>query len=236
MTENYDSSTSVSVLRLALDDASARALVERKKHTVFGSALSRPKSDTIHIQNLTLTYECLRTISGSYSADYLRNATHTLQVQKSVRNVIIGDKSFDVEQKSRFKKAISMRRGTTSIKIDLKEHVYTDVSLALTFDVDGNEIQTPKYKITPETTETNSTAALENAHVVKTQSIDRQDAVALLEERLKEPLESDIEELHEQFDLHDIVELYVPIFEARIRGPKNKAALVRIDAARKKII
>lgn len=236
MAESYDSSTRVVVLRLALTEDSARSLIERKKDTVFGSVFSSPKKDDVQIQDLALSYECLRTVSGSYAADYLRNATHTLRVDKSVRNVIIGDASFDVPIKSRIQKALSVRRGSTKINIDLKEHVYAQSSLTLTFDASGSEIKPPKYKITSTTAEVKPADILDSALAVKRQPIERADAVAILEERLKAPLEDDIEDLNDQFDLDEIVEMYVPIFEARLRGPRNKVAIIRVDAARKKII
>ena len=235
MTKEYDSSTKVIVLRCALDDASARKFVDRKKHTAFGSPLSRPKND-IHIQALEMSYECLRTVSGSYTADYLRNAIHTLKVNKSVHSVIIGNATFNVQQKSRIASALSVRRGSANIDVTLKEHVHTDTSLSLTFDIDGTLTHAPKYKIKPDTVEINPDEILDNAATVKEQKLDRADAVAILEKHLKSPLEDDIEDLNERFVLHHVEELYVPIFEARLSGPRNKIAVMRIDGARKKII
>ncbi len=235
MTKGYDSSTKIAVLRCALDVVSAHEFVDQKKHTAFGSSFSHPK-DNVHIQNIELSYECLRTVSGSYSADYLRNATHALKVDKSVHSIIIGNTTFNVQKKSRIARALSVRRGSVSIPITLKEHVHTNTSLSLTFDIDGNQTSAPKYKIKSETVEINPAEVLDNATSVKEQKIDRADAVAILEEHLKSPLEDDIENLSEQFDLDRIEELYVPIFEARLSGPKNKIAIMRVDAARKKII
>ena len=36
--------------------------------------------------------------------------------------------------------------------------------------------------------------------------------------------------------LKEITEVYVPIYEARLTGPKNKVGLLRLDAVRKKIL
>ena len=232
----YGSTANVIVLRAMLDEAAARALVEEKKHSAFGILLSRPKNEDVNLQSIDLAYECLRTVSGKYEAEYLRNATHTLAVEKSVRRVIIGDKSFEILPQSRIKKALAVRRGTAKIEIDLKEHVSVDNSAEITFDADGNEIKDPKYKISTETTEARPDIILGDSSMAKMPSMGREDAVAVLEERLKSSLESDIEDLKEQFDLVSITELYVPIFEARIRGPDNRVAIMRVDAARKKII
>lgn len=237
MSDSYDSSVNVVVLRTMLSEGAARSLAEKKKHTVFGSLLSRPKDDVVHLQDVELSYECMRTVSGRYESDYLRGATHTLTVDKSVRRVVIGDASFETRPRSRLKKALAVQRGSNKIDVDLKEHVSIDRSLEITFDVDGNEIQRPKYKITSETTEVSPVSTLGSPDLlIKSPSMEREDAVAILEERLREPLEPGAEELAEEFDLDSITELYIPIFEIRIRGPRNKVAIMRIDAARKKIL
>lgn len=236
MAESYASSTDVIVLRPMMDEAAARALIERKKQSLFGSLLSQPKAGTVRLQKIQLSYECLRTVSGRYEADYMRNATYTITVDKSVRRVVVGDTSFDLRQQSRLKKVLSPRRGKNKIDIDLQEHVAFDSSLEITFDTAGNEIKRPKYKVSPETTEARPESIINDEALSKKPSLEREDAVSILEERLKSPLEPDIEDLSEQFDLDSIVETYVPIFEARVRGPDNKAAIIRIDAARKKII
>ena len=236
MPQGYDSTASIVVMRTFLSDDAAHALVERKKHSVFGSLLSHPKDTAVSVQRVDMSYECMRILSGSYEADYLRDATHTLTVNSSVRRVVIGDASFEPKKQSRLKKALRVKRGTSKIDVELKEHVYVSRTLEMTFDADGNQIQKPKYKINPDTIEARPEHILDNADNVKHSSVSREDAVSTLETKLKEPLESDIEDLQEQFDLASIVELYVPIYEARIRGPKNKVAIMRVDAASKKII
>ena len=53
---------------------------------------------------------------------------------------------------------------------------------------------------------------------------------------LKKSLESDIRKLNEEFILGAITEVYVPIYEARLTGPKNKVGILRLDAVRNKIL
>ena len=233
----YDSTSNIIVLRSMIDEDAVRALVEKKKQSMFGSPLTHPKADTISLQSLDHFYEFLRTVYGMYKSDYLRNATRTLTVDKSVRRVIIGGESFELQQTSRLKKTFSIKRGKSRISIDLKEHVFVDESTKITFDADGNEVPLPKYKTGSEATEAAYLDILaRNADAIKKPPTEREDAVALLEERLKSALEDDIEILAEQFDLDSITELYVPMFEARLRGPDNKAVIIRVDAARKKIL
>jgi len=45
-----------------------------------------------------------------------------------------------------------------------------------------------------------------------------------------------VRKLDEEFVLREINEVYIPIFEARLIGPKKKIEIIRIDAVRKKIL
>ena len=49
-------------------------------------------------------------------------------------------------------------------------------------------------------------------------------------------MKSDVKNLNEEFALRDISEIYIPIFEARLVGPKKKVGIIRIDAVRKKVL
>ena len=62
------------------------------------------------------------------------------------------------------------------------------------------------------------------------------DAISKLQLHLKKPLESDVRELDDEFVLKGVTEVYVPVFEARLVGPKKKVGIIRIDAVRKKIL
>ena len=61
-------------------------------------------------------------------------------------------------------------------------------------------------------------------------------AIRKLETHLKKPVETDVRDLANEFVLREITEIYIPIFEARLIGPKKKVELLRIDAVRKKIL
>ena len=60
--------------------------------------------------------------------------------------------------------------------------------------------------------------------------------IGKLESQLKKPAETDVRDLNNEFVLREITEVYVPIFEARLIGPKKKVELLRIDAVRKKVL
>ena len=42
--------------------------------------------------------------------------------------------------------------------------------------------------------------------------------------------------IEEEFVLREITEVFVPIYEARLIGPKKKVGIIRIDAVRNKIL
>ena len=42
--------------------------------------------------------------------------------------------------------------------------------------------------------------------------------------------------MDEKIDLSEILEVYVPIYEASLIGPKKKIKILRIDAVRKKVL
>ena len=54
--------------------------------------------------------------------------------------------------------------------------------------------------------------------------------------KLKKPADAGIKSSEETFEFRDILEIYVPIYEARLIGPKKRVKILRIDAVRKKIL
>ena len=61
------------------------------------------------------------------------------------------------------------------------------------------------------------------------------DNIALVS-KLKKPAESGIKSLKEDVKINEILEVYVPIYESRLVGPRKKIKLLRIDAVRKKVL
>ncbi len=61
-------------------------------------------------------------------------------------------------------------------------------------------------------------------------------AIDKLKTQLKKPMETDVKNLKEEFVLREISEIYIPIFEARLIGPKKKVGIIRIDSVRKKVL
>ena len=226
----------VIVLKKNLLESEASDIVEQKKTKPFKSLLSRPKKSEIHVHSLKLYYECLLMVSGKYVADYLRKSSHTISVDSNVHEVILGDGVFPVRSKSGLEKAFVGKRGKNKIDLKLEEHVFVEEEDELTFDHHGRNIEFP-FKINSKTVENYPKRLLEKHESnVKRPEITYEAALDKLQSELKKPLEADVRNLGEEFILREINEVYVPIYEARLIGPKKKVGLIRIDAVRNKIL
>lgn len=234
MTKTYDIKTVV--LRKNIDEAEASDIINTKKTGPFKSLLSRPKNEEVHVHSLKLYYECILMISGKYVADYFRKATHSISVDSNVSEVSLGGGLFPVRSKSSISKAFVGKRGKNKIDFKLDEHVFVEEEDELAFDHHGNEIKFP-FKINSKTVENYPKQVLKkNESNVKKLEIIYDAAINKLQTQLKKPMESDVKNLNEKFALRDISEVYIPIFEARLIGPKKKVGIIRIDAVRKKIL
>jgi len=224
------------VLRKNIDESEAMEIVEQKKTNPFKSLLSRPKKEQVHVHSLKLYYECILMVSGKYIADYYRKATQTISVKYNIRDVVLGGGLFPIRSKSGFTKALSRKGGKNKIDLKLEEHVFVEEEDELTFDHHGHEIKFP-FKINSKTIENYPKRILEkNQQNVKKPEMTYDAAIGKLESQLKKPAETDVRDLSDEFVLREITEVYVPIFEARLIGPKKKVELLRIDAVRKKVL
>ena len=61
-------------------------------------------------------------------------------------------------------------------------------------------------------------------------------AISKLILKLKKPADAGVKSSDESIKFKDILEIYVPIYEARLIGPKKRVKILRIDAVRKKIL
>jgi len=224
------------VLRKNIDESEAMEIVEQKKTTPFKSLLSRPKKEQVHVHSLKLFHECILMVSGKYMADYYRKATQTISVNYNIRDVVLGGGLFPIRSKSGFTKALSRKHGKNKIDLKLEEHVFVEEEDELTFDHHGHEIKFP-FKINSKTIENYPKRILEkNQQNVKKPEMTYAAAIGKLESQLKKPAETDVRDLNDEFVLREIAEVYIPIFEARLIGPKKKVELLRIDAVRKKVL
>ena len=224
------------VLRKNIDEAETMEIVEQKKTNPFKSLLSRPKKEQVHVHSLKLYHECILMVSGKYVADYYRKATHSISVNYNIRDVVLGGGLFPINSKSGFSKALSGKRGKNKIDLKLEEHVFIEDESELTFDHHGHDIKFP-FKVNSKTIENYPKRILEqNQQNVKKPEMTYDAAIKKLQIHLKKPVETDVRDLSDEFILREITEVYIPIFEARLIGPKKKVELLRIDAVRKKVL
>lgn len=235
MAENKFESRTI-VLKKTIEKDDATKIVEDKKTSLFKKLLKKPKPDEVHVHSLNLYYESMLIVSGKYVADYYRKATHSISVDSNVQEVVLGDGIFPIRSKSTLQKAFDVSRGKNKIDLDLEEHVFIEEENELIFDHHGKQINSP-YKIDSKTIENYPLRLIEqNSSNVKKPEITYEHAIEKLKEFLKKPMEPDVRELNDAFTLHEIVEVYIPIFEARLIGPNKKIGILRIDAVKNKIL
>lgn len=235
MTENkYDIKTIV--LKKIIDEKEASTIIEDKKTSLFKKLFKKPNPEEVHVQSLTLYYECLLKISGKYVADYFRKSTHIISVDSNVQEVVLGGGIFPIESKSTLRKAFVGNRGKNKVDLPLEEHVFVEEEGEVTFDHHGREIKF-EFTIDSKTIENYPQQILEsNSSNVKKPEITYDAAIEQLKTILKKPLEQDIRNLNDEFTLNMISEIYIPIFEARLVGPNKKIEILRIDAVKNKIL
>ncbi|GBH34632.1 hypothetical protein NZNM25_14230 [Nitrosopumilus zosterae] len=234
LTNDYDVKTVV--IRKNLEEEDALKLVEQKKTDPFKSLLSRPKKEDIHIDSLKLCYESSLIVSGKYTANYFRKAIHSIDVDSNVHGVVLGDAIFPVRSKSGLEKAFVGKKGKNKVDLSLEEHVFVEEEDELTFDHHGLEIELP-FKIDSKTIENYPKKILEGgSSVIRKPEFSYDSVIDKLQFHLKKPMEEDVRDLKDEFVLHDITEVYIPIFEARLSDLKKKVEIIRIDAVRKKIL
>lgn len=233
MKEDYDTSTIVFLKKV--DDDQAKEIVSQKKTNVFRKLLRKPKPDEVHVHSLQLFYESILIVSGKYSADFYRKAVHPITVDYNVSEVVLGGGIFPIRSKSMIMKKIS-KKGKNKVDLKLEEHVFIEKEDQAAFDHHGREIKLP-YKINSKTIENYPTKILKMYEKnVKKPEITYESVINKLAQKLKTHSESDVRELNDEFLVKEVIEAYVPIYEARLIGPKKKVGILRIDSVRNKIL
>ena len=224
------------VLKKTIDDDAALEITDSKKSKLFTSLLSSVKKKDVHVHSLALYYECIMIASGRYSADYYRMATGTISVDSNVKEVVLGDAVFSTRTKSFLEKVVVGKRGKNKIELKFEEHVFVSKEDVIRFNHHGQEIEL-EYKTDSDSVENYPQRILsKNKANLRESEITFDDVLSALKDRLKEPVEEDVRDVNEEFVLDEIMKVYVPVFEARLVGPKKKVRVLRFDAVTKKII
>ena len=222
-------------LKPQIDADIADDMVDSRKVKIFQTLLKKPKKSEIHLHSLKLFYEACLLLSGKYSADFIRDTAHSITVDKDVRELIMDDKVYPVAQKkSVFSKLEPTRKN--KVKIEFQERLIIENEDDIAFDHHGKEINL-SYKNTQKIIEKHPRRILnEESDNIKKPEITIDAAIKKLTSKLKKPTDKGIKSLNEKIEFSDILEVYVPIYEARLIGPKKKIKILRIDAVRKKIL
>ena len=230
-----DTKVKIISLKPLLDSDAAEEMIDSRKVKSFQTLLHKPKKSEIHLHSLTLHFESILLLSGKYSVDFIRDAEHTLSVDKDVQEVIISDEVFPVKKKhgvlSKLEPSFKNK-----IKILMQERVMLENTADISFDHHGKEINL-SYNDTLKLLEKHPKKTInENKDSIRKPEITIAAAKSKLITKLKKPADAGTKSSEEIFDFRDILEIYVPIYEARLIGPKKRIKIVRIDAVRKKIL
>ena len=234
MTKN-DTKVKIISLKPLLDSDAAEEIVDSRKVKSFQTLLHKPKKSEIHLHSLTLHFESILLLSGKYSVDFIRDAEHTLSVDKDVQEVIISDEVFPVKKKhgvlSKLEPSFKNK-----IKIEMQVRVMLENTADISFDHHGKEINL-SYKDTVKLLDKHPKKTInEDKESIRRPEITIDAAKSKLISKLKRPADAGTKSSEELFDFRDILEIYVPIYEARLIGPKKRVKILRIDAVRKKIL
>lgn len=235
MLVNQDSyKIKVQVLKPKVSKSEAEEFVEKKKTGLFRHFLKKPKKHGVHIHSLELVYEPLMYISGTYKADYYRRAFHPIKVDSNVKEVRLEGGEFSIDEKSSISKKFHGSKAKNTIHLDLEEHVDVVEKKELCLDHHGIERKF-SYKVDVKSLEGYPDAILKQ-NKKKQFEITHSVAIKKLSESLKrEEVEfEEVRDLNEQLDVDDIQEIYVPVYEARLIGPKKKVEIMRLDGITKK--
>ena len=229
------------VLRPLLDSDEVSQIVENRKTSLFRKMLQKPKKSEVHVHSIKLFYEAFLILSGKYTANYYRKNMHTIPVDPTVKEIIIGDEIFPVKQRKGIMGKLSTKIQTTTkrknrINLELEEHVFLEEEQEIAFDHHGKEIKMP-YKTSSKLIESYPKRTLEKIkQTVKKPEITYDAAVQRLVSKLKKSVSIGRRNMQEKIITNEIIELYVPIYEARLIGPKKNVRLMRIDGIRKKVL
>ena len=217
--------TKVISLKPHLDFDDAEEMVDSRKVKLFQTLLHKPKKSEIHMHSLNLHFEAILLLSGKYSVDFIRDATHTLSVDKDVQEVIISDEVFPIKtKKGVFSKLEPSFKN--KVKIEMQERVMLENTDDISFDHHGKEMNL-SYKDTLKLLDRHPKKTLnEDKDSIRRPEITLDAAISKLTSKLMKPSDAGIKSSEDSIEFRDILEIYVPIYEARLIGPKKRIKIL----------
>jgi hypothetical protein len=230
------------VLRTKLKPQEILDVFEKKKTSLFGSALRRPKPSEITSKSPEFFLEQIIYVSGSYSINFERDVSYTIKVDDDVTDVTIGNHKFPVTTASgvfkkfekKMKEGVGLKK--KNLEIDVTEHAVSSITDSFYLDCNGLET-TFDYSTNSESIENFSQRILDtNKDHIRKVPIEEDVIFSKLAQKLKTNLNSDIQINSEDFIITEFKEIFIPIYEIKCYDTKNKAAVARIDALTGKLI
>lgn len=230
------------VLKTKLMPQDIQKVLDKKKTSLFGSALRRPKPDEITVENPELFLEQVIFVLGHYSINFNRDASYVIKVDPDVAEVTIGNEKFPVLHESGVWKNLGekMKHGVGKIKQDLEIKVTENAVKSMTDSLylDNHGLETTfSYSTNPDAIENYAQRALDanKDHIRRIEITD--DAIySKLGQKLKDSLTFDIKINHEDYVVTEFREMFVPIYEAKCYDKKEKVAIARVDAINGKFL
>ena len=233
--DNKDHREKIIVLRPLMTKDEIDELVEEKKTDYFRHLLRKPDKSEVHVHSIVLTYEPYMIISGKYEADFYRKAVHTIKVDNNVREVVLQEGIFPTSSKSSVLGKMEGKRSKNKIDLELEEHVFVELETEITIDQHGKE-RKMTYKVHSNTQENYPNKILEKNNK-KDFEFTKEFAIQKLKDKLSErEIDSDVRDLNENFTVNEIFQVYIPIYEARLVGPRKKVEIMRVDAVKQKVV
>ena len=133
-----DVKTKIIALKPHIDSDTADEMIDNRKVKLFQTLLKKPKKNDIHLHSLNLFYEAYLLLSATYLADFIRDAKHTIHVDKNVKEIIIEKQIYPVSRK---KSVLSKLEPVwkNKVKIDLQERLmiknYDDIAFGVHFSI-----------------------------------------------------------------------------------------------------
>ena len=229
--------TKIIVLKAKIDESEIQAIVNKKKAKMFRHFLKTPKPEEVHVHSLLLTYEPLMILSGTYNADFLRKSIHEVKVDRNVSELIFGEgvfpaSNFDASSSS---KNIGSKIRKNTVPLNLEEHVFVSEEKELVLDHHGKP-RDFTYKVNAKDMENYPSCVLEKTSHKEFEITENAAIKRLAESLQSHDTINDVRDLNENLAVHEITIIYVPIYEARLIGPKKKVEILQFDAIKNKLL
>jgi len=225
------------VLKTKLMPQDIMGIIDKKKTSLFGSALRRPKPGEITVENPQLFLEQVIFVSGNYDVDFNRGVSYVVKVDPDVTEVTIGNEQFPVLNEcgvwknfgKKMKQGVGMTKQDLVIKVT--ENAVNSMTDSLYLDNHGLET-TFSYSMNSDVIENHAQRILDvNKEHIRRIEITDDGVYSKLAQKFRDSIPSDIEINHENYVITEFQEIFVPIYETECYDKKEKVAIARIDAA-----